>query len=92
MLPHRARVDLGAMAMKGYSAFPKAPALLELDFFIIHLIWLSKICTAGFFYENSKIYCNNINIFCEGFIYFLVAREKQRISQEKKTLCTQNKF
>ena len=22
-----ARVDLGAMAMKGYSAFPKAPAL-----------------------------------------------------------------
>ena len=24
-----ARVDLGAMAMKGYSAFPKAPALLE---------------------------------------------------------------
>ena len=29
VLPLRARVDLGAMAMKGYSAFPKAPALLE---------------------------------------------------------------
>ena len=29
MLPLQARVDLGAMAMKGYSAFPKAPALLE---------------------------------------------------------------
>ena len=29
MLPHRVGVDLGAMAMKGYSAFPKAPALLE---------------------------------------------------------------
>ena len=29
MLPLRARVDLGAMAMKRYSAFPKAPALLE---------------------------------------------------------------
>ena len=29
MLPFRARVDLGAMAMKGYSAFPKAPASLE---------------------------------------------------------------
>ena len=28
MLPVRARVDLGAMAMKGYSAFPKVPALL----------------------------------------------------------------
>ena len=29
VLPLRARVDLGAMAMKGCSAFPKAPALLE---------------------------------------------------------------
>ena len=29
VLPRRARVDLGAMAMKGYSAFPKAPASLE---------------------------------------------------------------
>ena len=29
VLPIRARVDLGAMAMKGYSAFTKAPALLE---------------------------------------------------------------
>ena len=28
-LPLQARVGLGAMAMKGYSAFPKAPALLE---------------------------------------------------------------
>ena len=29
VLPFRVSVDLGAMAMKGYSAFPKAPALLE---------------------------------------------------------------
>ena len=29
MLPLQARVDLGVMAMKGCSAFPKAPALLE---------------------------------------------------------------
>ena len=29
MLQLRARVDLGAMAMKVYSTFPKAPALLE---------------------------------------------------------------
>ena len=28
VLPHRARVDLGAMAMKGCSVFPKASALL----------------------------------------------------------------
>ena len=26
MLPHKTRVDLGPMAMKGYSAFPNAPA------------------------------------------------------------------
>ena len=29
MLPLQARLDLGANVMKGYSAFPKAPALLE---------------------------------------------------------------
>ena len=28
-LPPRARVELRAMTMKGYSTFPKAPALLE---------------------------------------------------------------
>ena len=35
MLPHEARVDLGVMAMKGYSAFPKAPALLEPRHYIV---------------------------------------------------------
>ena len=29
VLPLLARVDLGAMAMKGCSAFPKTPAILE---------------------------------------------------------------
>ena len=29
VLPLRAKVDLGAMAMKGYSTFPKARASLE---------------------------------------------------------------
>ena len=29
VLPLQSRVDLGVMAMKGYSAFPKAPAFLE---------------------------------------------------------------
>ena len=29
VLPLRARVDLGAMAMKEYSSFPKAPAIQE---------------------------------------------------------------
>ena len=35
VLPLRGRVDLGAMAMKGYSAFPKDPALLELHHWIV---------------------------------------------------------
>ena len=35
MLPLQDRVDLGAMAMKEYSAFPKAPALLELHHLIV---------------------------------------------------------
>ena len=29
VLPLRHKVDLGALAMKGYSKFPKAPVLLE---------------------------------------------------------------
>ena len=29
MLPRRARLDLGAMAIKGFLAFPKSPASLE---------------------------------------------------------------
>ena len=35
MLPLRARVDLGAMAMNDYSTFPKSPALLKPDHQII---------------------------------------------------------
>ena len=35
MLPFWVRVDLGAMAMNGYSAFPKAPALLKLHHQIV---------------------------------------------------------
>ena len=35
MLPLKARVERGEMVMKEYSAFPKAPALLELHHEII---------------------------------------------------------
>ena len=37
MLPFQVRVDLGAMAMKGYSAFAKAPALLKPRHHIQHI-------------------------------------------------------
>ena len=36
VLPPRARMDLEAMAIKGYSAFPKAPALLETHHQIVY--------------------------------------------------------
>ena len=35
VLQLRARVDLGAMAMKVYSAFPKTPAVLEPQYQIV---------------------------------------------------------
>ena len=38
MLPLRLRVDVVAMAMKGYTAFPKAPALLEPHHQIVFVI------------------------------------------------------
>ena len=36
MLPLLVRVDRGVIAMKGYSAFPKAPAFLELNHHIVY--------------------------------------------------------
>ena len=39
MLTLHARVDRGAMAMKGYSAFPNSPALLEPYFQIFNVIF-----------------------------------------------------
>ena len=64
MLPLRARVDLGAMATKGYSAFPKAPALLEPHHQIVHCHiqdtrWggVLPLCreAAGVFYSPSRL-------------------------------------
>ena len=45
MLPLRARVDLGAMAIKGYFAFPNAPVLLELHHQMFSVI--SRILIGG---------------------------------------------
>ena len=64
MLPRRARVDLGAMAMKGYSAFPKALALLELHHQIVqcHILdttWGGVLLlfreAVGVFYSSSRL-------------------------------------
>ena len=66
MLPLRARVDLGAMAMKGYSTFPKAPALPELHHQTVYCHFqdthsrgegVLPLCreTVGVFYNPNKM-------------------------------------
>ena len=64
MLPLLARLDLGAMAMKGYSAFPKAPALLEPHHQIVYchiqdtrLGGVLPLCreAVGVFYSPSRL-------------------------------------
>ena len=41
MLPLQARVDLGPMATKGFSVFPKDPALWEIHYQISYLATLT---------------------------------------------------
>ena len=67
VLPLRVRMDLGAMAMKGHSAFPKSPTLLEPH----HQIGLCRnqdtmglflpLCTdaVGIFYSPSRLPLNS---------------------------------
>ena len=56
MLPFLARVDLGAMPVKGCSAFPNAPALLEPH----HQILIGRVLplcrgAVGVFYSPSRL-------------------------------------
>ena len=60
VLLHRAKVDLGAVAMKGCSAFPKAPTSLETHHQIVlcHIQdthWGLPLCreAVGIFYSPS---------------------------------------
>ena len=53
MLPLRARVDQGAMAMNGYLAFPKAPALLEPT---IRLFLSYPVLSLGVLAEVQSVY------------------------------------
>ena len=53
MLPHRVRDNLGAMAMKGYSAFPKAPALLEPRHQIV-VLSRTLVCGGGSYSAAEK--------------------------------------
>ena len=51
MLPLQARVDLGVMAMKKYSAFPKTPTLLQPH----HQIVILRTLTGGGSYHSAKM-------------------------------------
>ena len=52
MIAPWARVDLGEIAMKRYSAFPKAPALLEPHHQIVYFI--SRTLVGGESYPSAK--------------------------------------
>ena len=62
MLPLRDRVDLGAIAMKGWSAFPKAPALLELHHQIVYCHILDTIWgqVSDFSAEKQSVYSTTL--------------------------------
>ena len=64
MLPFRARVDLWAIAIKGYFAFPKAPALLKPHHQIVQghipghsLLVVTPVCrdAVGIFFSPSRL-------------------------------------
>ena len=55
MLPLRARVGLGVIAVKEYSAFPKAPALLKPDHQIVSCHIQDTRCGGGESYPSAKM-------------------------------------
>ena len=57
VIPQRARVDLEAMAIKGYSAFPKAPELLELHHQIVLCHIQDTRCGGGHIPLQRSIRC-----------------------------------
>ena len=77
MLPRRAKVNLGAMAMKRCSAFPKAPASLEPPHRIVwsHIQdthWRGGVLTVGLFYSPSWLGNTHFGL---GFISLFNGRE-----------------
>ena len=49
-------MDLGALAMKGYSTFPKAPALLELTIKFFNVTYRALIGESAFFSHRDYFY------------------------------------
>ena len=80
VLPLRARADLGAMTVKRYSSFPKAPALLEPHHQIFSAISRPLICVwvfplsreaVGLFYSpisEGKCVCVCVCVFAKVFL------------------------
>ena len=71
MLPLTVREDLGAMAMKGYSAFPKDPALLEPHHQIVcGMVLLLCREAVGVFYSSSRL--GNVFAVIRRYIYIYI--------------------
>ena len=70
VLPLRARVDLGVMAMKGYPAFFKAPALLKPHH---QTVWchIRTLVGGGGSYPSAEMY-SDVDIIIIIIIGFLV--------------------
>ena len=75
MLPLRARTDQGAMAIKEYSTFPKATALLEPNHHVLsqyrtHVLRVLPLCggAVGVFYSPSRL-----NLLERLFFFFCIS-------------------
>ena len=76
VLPRWAWVDLGAMAMKGCSVKPKAPALLG------HQIDTTKLCTYTKQNRTVYMYKNGFGIY--NLNWLVCHKTKQKRKKEKK--------
>ena len=75
MLPLWAKVDLGAMAIKGYSAFPKAPASLE------------PLCRVGVFCNSSQLNHKTLEKGIKLLILLAMVRLALVLNNPKRLIC-----
>ena len=104
MLPLWAKVDLGAMAMKGYSAFPIAPALLEPSpsEFLVSYPWHSLVGSYTSAEEQSvyffsrcsigKMVAISLRYFCIIYTLYVFPYTMWEYSNQKKKKLKQRVF
>ena len=91
--PLRVRVDLGAMVMKGYSVFSKAPATLATDCLVSYQEnWLVDVVlplcreAVGVFYSRLG---NNSPLIPQEIKIIRTLTEKNKLNVEKNNKCKQ---